>query len=82
LDGNIGRKNTGRKPNETAKVQQLWIKHKALNQSRCIYNLSATADKIVKEAPDSVQAIQTELMMAKVAYDKADYAAAKSIEES
>lgn len=39
--------------------------------------LSATADKIVKEAPDSAQAIQTQLLMAKLAYDKADYAGAE-----
>ena len=39
--------------------------------------LSETADKIVKEAPDSAQAIQTQLVMAKLAYDKQDYAAAE-----
>ena len=39
--------------------------------------LASTADKIVKESPDSVQAIQTQLLMAKLAYDKADYAHAE-----
>ena len=31
----------------------------------------------MKEAPDSAQAIQTQLLMAKLAYDKADYAGAE-----
>lgn len=31
----------------------------------------------MKEAPDSAQAIQTQLLMAKLAYDKADYASAE-----
>ncbi len=39
--------------------------------------LSEAADKIVKEAPDSAQAIQTQLVMAKLAYEKEDYAAAE-----
>ncbi len=60
----------------TAKVQQLMDEARA-TQGDAFTALSATADKIVKEAPDSAQAIQTQLLMAKLAYDKADYASAE-----
>lgn len=63
---------------ETAKVQQLMDDAKNAQGNANVFNaLSATADKIVKEAPDSAQAIQTQLLMAKLAYDKADYAQAE-----
>lgn len=63
---------------ETAKVQQLMDDAKNAQGDANAFNaLSATADKIVKEAPDSAQAIQTQLLMAKLAYDKADYAQAE-----
>lgn len=63
---------------ETAKVQQLMDDAKNAQGDANVFNaLSATADKIVKEAPDSAQAIQTQLLMAKLAYDKADYAQAE-----
>ena len=62
----------------TAKVQQLMDQAQgAESNPDALSNLYASADKITKDAPDSVQAIQTELMLAKVAYDKADYAAAE-----
>src|SRR5690606_22093863 len=54
----------------TAKVQQLMDDARASNNGEAFAKLSDTADKIVKEAPDSVQAIQTQLVMAKLAYDK------------
>jgi len=60
----------------TAKVQQLMDEARA-TQGDAFTALSATADKIVKDAPDSAQAIQTQLLMAKLAYDKADYASAE-----
>ncbi|OTG78159.1 hypothetical protein B9T23_02890 [Acinetobacter terrae] len=63
---------------ETAKVQLLMDDAKNAQGDANAFNaLSATADKIVKEAPDSAQAIQTQLLMAKLAYDKADYAQAE-----
>lgn len=72
---------------ETAKVQQLMDDAKNAQGNANVFNaLSATADKIVKDAPDSAQAIQTQLLMAKLAYDKADYAhaerALKKVENS
>ena len=61
---------------ETAKVQQL-MDDAQMATGDAFTQLSATADKIMKEAPDSAQAIQTQLLMAKLAYDKADYASAE-----
>lgn len=61
----------------TAKVQQLMDVAGTSSNGDAFAKLSDTADKIVKEAPDSVQAIQTQLVMAKLAYDKFDYAAAE-----
>ena len=61
---------------QTAKVQQLMDEAQATDGD-AFAKLSETADKIVKEAPDSAQAIQTQLVMAKLAYDKQDYAAAE-----
>ena len=61
---------------QTAKVQQLMDDARA-TEGDAFSKLSDTADKIVKEAPDSAQAIQTQLLMAKLAYDKNDYAAAE-----
>lgn len=56
----------------TAKVQQL-MDESAAGDADAFTKLSVTADKIVKEYPDSVQAVQTQLLMAKLAYDKSDY---------
>ena len=81
------KKNLAESQMETAKVQQLMDDAKNAQGNANVFNaLSATADKIVKEAPDSAQAIQTQLLMAKLAYDKADYAhaerALKKVENS
>ena len=64
--------------NQTAKVQQLMDEAKAANGNEKVYAaLTASADKIVKENPDSVHAIQAQFVMAKLAYDKGDYATAE-----
>ena len=81
------KKNLAESQMETAKVQQLMDDAKNANADANVFNvLSATADRIVKDAPDSAQAIQTQLLMAKLAYDKADYAhaerALKKVEHS
>ena len=81
------KKNSAESQMETAKVQQLMDDAKNANADANVFNaLSATADRIVKDAPDSAQAIQTQLLMAKLAYDKADYAhaerALKKVEHS
>lgn len=70
------KKNLAESQMQTAKVQQLMDEAQAANGD-AFAKLSETADKIVKEAPDSAQAIQTQLVMAKLAYDKQDYAAAE-----
>lgn len=63
---------------ETARVQQLIEESKtAADDKNALTNLGLSADKILKEAPDSVHAIQAQMLLAKVAYDKADYAAAE-----
>lgn len=62
----------------TAKVQQLMDQAQAAESNPdALNNLYAAADKIVKDAPDSIQAIQVEFMLAKIAYDKDDYAGAE-----
>jgi predicted negative regulator of RcsB-dependent stress response len=70
------KKNLAESQMHTAKVQQLMDDAQVAKEDG-FAKLSETADKIVKEAPDSAQAIQTQLVMAKLAYDKEDYAAAE-----
>lgn len=74
------KKNLAESQMETAKVQQLMDEARSVQGNENAFNaLASTADKIVKESPDSVQAIQTQLLMAKLAYDKADYAHAERV---
>ena len=64
--------------NATAKVQQLMDDANVANGDvKIITALGASAAKIVKDNPDSVQAIQSQLVMAKLAYEKNDYALAE-----
>ena len=64
---------------ETAKVQQLMDQAATVDvkDSNAWNNLTKTADEIVKKYPDSAQAIQTQFMLAKLAYDQGNYAAAE-----
>jgi predicted negative regulator of RcsB-dependent stress response len=64
---------------ETAKVQQLMDQAATVDvkDSNAWNNLTKTADEIVKKDPDSAQAIQTQFMLAKLAYDQGNYAAAE-----
>jgi predicted negative regulator of RcsB-dependent stress response len=63
---------------ETAKVQQLMDDAQGLEGNpNAFATLSTAADKIMKEAPDTVQAIQSQMVMAKVAYDNGKYADAE-----
>ena len=64
--------------NETAKAQQLMDDAKAVaGDPKASAALITSADKIVKDNPDSVQAIQAQIVMAKLAFDKNDYATAE-----
>lgn len=72
------KKNLAEAQNQTAKVQKLMDEAKAATgQPNAFASLSEAADKIVKEDADSAQAIQTQFVMAKLAYDKQDYVAAE-----
>ncbi|QER38659.1 tetratricopeptide repeat protein [Acinetobacter suaedae] len=63
---------------QTAKVQKLMDEAKAISgQPNAFETISEAADKIVKEDANSVHAIQVQLLLAKLAYDKDDYAAAE-----
>jgi predicted negative regulator of RcsB-dependent stress response len=63
---------------ETARVQQLMDDAQSLQGNpKAFETLSTSADKILKDSPDSVQAIQTQMLMAKVAYDNGKYADAE-----
>lgn len=63
---------------QTAKVQQLMDEAPGVGEDKKAFSaLAAKADSIVKEDPNSVQALQSQLVMAQLAYDKGDYAAAE-----
>lgn len=63
---------------QTAKVQKLMDEANVLaGQPNAFATISESADKIVKEDANSVHAIQTQFLLAKLAYDKDDYAAAE-----
>ncbi len=63
---------------QTAKVQQLMDDAKAATDNpNAFATLAASADKIVKEDPNSIQALQAQMVMARLAYDKNDYATAE-----
>ena len=62
----------------TAKVQQLADDAKAAAGNPTAYAaLVAASDKLVKEDPDSIHAIESQFIMARAAYDKGDYATAE-----
>jgi predicted negative regulator of RcsB-dependent stress response len=64
---------------ETAKVQQLMDQAATIDvkDANAWNSLTKTADEIVKKYPDSAQAIQTQFMLAKLAFDQGNYAAAE-----
>ncbi|WP_374530056.1 YfgM family protein [Acinetobacter sp.] len=72
------KKNLAESQMQTAKVQQLMDDARSVQGNpNAITDLTEAADKIVKDNPDSAQAIQTQFVMAKLAYDNGDYAAAE-----
>ena len=63
---------------ETARVQQLMNDaHASVGQADAWTKLSTSADAIMKEDANSVQAVQTQFLMAKTAYDQGQYANAE-----
>ena len=64
---------------QTAKVQQLMDQAATVDvkDDNAWNSLTKTADEIVKNYPDSVQAIQTQLMLAKLEFERNDYATAE-----
>ena len=81
------KKNLTEAQNQTAKVQKLMDDVQATaGQANAFATVSEAADKIVKHDANAVQAIQTQFILAKLAYDKQDYAAAekalKTVENS
>ncbi|MBF7682319.1 tetratricopeptide repeat protein [Acinetobacter sp. B5B] len=65
--------------NETARVQQLMDQAQAisLTDKTALTNLMRLSDEIVKKDPDSVQAIQAQLILAKIFFDRNDTTAAE-----
>jgi predicted negative regulator of RcsB-dependent stress response len=62
----------------TAKVQQLMDDASGLEgKDNAFATLSASADKILKDTPEAVQAIQAQMLLAKVAFDAGKYADAE-----
>ena len=71
-------KNLAEAQNRTAKVQKLMDEVKTTaNQPNAFATVSEAADKIVKEDANAVQEVQTQFILAKLAYDKHDYVAAE-----
>jgi len=74
----IAKRNLASSQTETAKVQQLMDEANAsADNPNALTSVTASADKIVKDDINSVQAIQTQFVLAKLAYEKQDYAAAE-----
>lgn len=68
------KKNLAEAQNETARVQQLMNDAQTnAGQADAWTKLSTSADAIMKDDVNSAQAIQTQFLMAKIAYDKGDY---------
>lgn len=62
----------------TAKVQLLVDEARAAESDpKAAVALAASADKLVKENPNSVHAVQAQMVMAKIAFDQKDYAKAE-----
>ncbi|EZQ11601.1 MULTISPECIES: tetratricopeptide repeat protein [unclassified Acinetobacter] len=72
------KKNVAEDQIQTAKVQLLVDEAKAATTDPKVATaLDGTAEKIVKENPDSIHAVQTQFVMAKLAYDQENYAKAE-----
>lgn len=61
----------------TAKVQQLMVDTAKADDTTALSGFVSTADQITSEAPDSAQAIQAQLAIAELAYQRQDYASAE-----
>lgn len=70
--------NLAKAQNETARVQQLMNDAQSTaGQADAWTKLSTSADAIMKDDAHSAQAIQTQFLMAKIAYDQGNYANAE-----
>ena len=68
------KKNLAEAQNETARVQQLMNDAQTnAGQADAWTKLSTSADAIMKDDVNSAQAIQTQFLISKIAYDKGDY---------
>ena len=66
--------------NLTVQYQNLLNQVEMASQDKTAYSkLSADADKIVQESPDSAQAVQAQLLVAKLAFEREDYATANKV---
>ncbi|AOA59300.1 YfgM family protein [Acinetobacter larvae] len=75
-------KNTAKLQKQTAKTAMFMDEARALGDqpdAKAFAALAASAESILQEDPDSVQALQAQLVMAKQAYNKNDYALAERI---
>ena len=72
------KKDTAEAQIQTAKVQLLIDEARAAESDPKVATaLAASADKLVKEDPNSVHALQAQMVMAKYAFDQKDYAKAE-----
>ena len=64
--------------NQTARVQKLSEDAAVAQGNPAAYTaMTAAADKIVKDNPDSIHAVESQFIMARTAYEKGDYATAE-----
>ncbi|WP_343595571.1 tetratricopeptide repeat protein [Acinetobacter sp.] len=72
------KKQLHRSQNETARVQQLMDQAQSMaGDAKAYAQLAPLADTVIKKDLNSAQAIQAQFVMAKVAFDQGDYAAAE-----
>ena len=65
--------------NMTVQYQTLENQAQAVSDDAAYKKLLADADKLIAEKPDSAQALQTQLLIASVAFNRADYATANKL---
>lgn len=65
--------------NLTVQYQNLLNQSQLVTDDASYKKLTSDGNKIVQENPDSAQAVQTQLLLAKLAFDKKDYATANKI---
>ena len=65
--------------NATVQYQNILNKAGSSNDDKAFAALKAEAEKIISDYPDTAQALQTQLLLAQLAFDKQDYTTANTV---